>query len=1174
MYLKIKGIYKYIFIIYIFIFFVKGNILALPAFPGASGYGANTRGAYSGSSSPKILKVDSPSSFKSAIQNSNPRIIIFTKGGTYDLGWSDDRIYNPYLTIAGQTAPGDGVCLKNGALRVDAHSVIIRGLRWRTGLPRSTGSNRDCIGIEGKDLNDIIIDHNSLSWASDEIAVSWNEEDRITWSWNIISEGIGTHGYGLLAGTYVKNSSIHHNLYAHLVMRMPECNSGTTGEIINNVMYHWEGKATDFISGLQFWDVKNNYYKQKIDQADQKSIKIYWPGYNEFVIDTNSRFYIKGNIAPNRPNVTSGGEWDMVYLEEGGGNGSQYTGTMRANASVMTAPASVLVNEHTAEEAYKMVLKKVGATAPIRDLVDNRVINDVINSTGSRPDSVTESDYPNLDPGSYPADSDNDGIPDVWETERGLNPNNSTVAHSDPTGMGHTNLEEYINGCFQRDAAITANSLSIRSNGTDSSTVRIEIRNECDVIDEPYDKPVTFNIVNGIGKFSNNNQVSYTTNAVKGVATATLISDTVGVSSITVTPTGISGCHVNVLVYSNSIECSASPTSITADGTSKSIVTATIKDVNGNKLNTNEPVAFSVEGPGKLPGGVPVHMVNAVNGIATEEVTSMTTVGTIKVTVSFNGVIPASVNITANPSAIDPAAAKWYFDEGSGSIANDSSGNNNNGTLVNNPQWVNGMLGKALQFDGLGTFINVNDSNSLDVTTALSIEAWVKSNVITVDSGPTRRILDKGVYLLAASDQAYFKIYIGGIGKGVGKVWTQSDLGIWHHLVGTYDGINVKLYQDGVLAGQTAATGNIDVNGSSLVMGRQGTSASGRFDGLIDEIKIYSRALTQEEVLSRYQGTPIPPPPDNPPTVSITAPANNSTITGMLTISGTATDDHGINSVAFYIDDILKYTDTSTPYEYALDSAQYANGIHTIKAVVLDTNSQSANMQITVTFSNVIIDNLPTVSISSPTNNSTISKTVTISGNAGDDKGVMSVSFYVDNVLKNTDTTPPYTYSLDTTRYINGAHLIKLVAIDTISQTAIAQISVNVNNAALDNPPVVSIIAPVDNTVLSGSVTVIGTASDDNGVNSVAFFVDNVIKYIDTTAPYEYIFDTTKYSNGSHTIKFSATDAISQATVSQITVTIDNVIVDNLPTVLIIVPGEADTVFGNIAINATASDDN
>src|SRR3989339_2070694 len=1104
-------------------------------------------------------------------------IIIFTKGGTYDLGGSDAKIYNPYLTIAGQTAPGGGVCFKNGALRVDAHNVIIRGLRWRTGMPRSTGSNRDCIGIEGSTLHDIIIDHNSLSWASDEIAVSWNYEDRITWSWNIIAEGIGTHGYGLLAGTYVQNISIHHNLFAHLVMRMPECNDSTRGEIISNVMYHWEGKATDFITGTQYWDVKKNYYKQKVEESDHKSIKIYWPGYEQYIINTNSRFFIEGNVGPNRPSSSSGGEWDMVYLEDGGGSGAQYAGPLRANTSVLTTPPVVRVTEHIAEDAYNVVLEKVGATAPLRDSVDLEVINDVINRVGDRPDSVSSSDYPSLASGSYPADADNDGMPDTWEIERGLNPNSlpdSPDAHNDRDNDGYTNIEEYINGCFPRTAVVTASPVSIKSNGTDSSIIRVEIRNECDVVDKPYDRQITFAIANGIGKFSNG-QTSYTTSAVKGVATASFTSNTVGTSSITVTPAGINSQIVTVKVYSYSLEITANPTTFEGNGTNKSTIVATIKDASGNIYNTNDQVNFTVSGPGRLPGGATSLNVSAVSGIATTEITSNGGAGTIVVTALYSSALPVSVNIIATPSANSPIG-EWRFEEGTGTTAADTSGGNNNGILVNSPTWLNGKVGKALQFDGLNTYVTISDSNVLDLTTGISIEAWVKTDVITTDGGPTRRVLDKGVYVLAASDQAYFKVVIGGVNKGVGKAWTSADANSWHHLIGTYDGATVKLYQDGTLAGQTSATGNIDVNGNPLIIGRQGTSPAGRFDGVIDEVKIYNRALSASEVLEHYQGM-VPPPVDNPPQVALVVPNNNSVVSGIVAIEGTATDDNGIGKVCFYIDNVIKSTDTTAPYAYSLDTTEYANGTHTIKLIATDTIGQTAVAQITVTIDNAPppppVDNPPTVLITSPGTGDTIYGSVSISVTASDaEGGVTSVSFYIDNVIVSTDTASPYAYILDTTQYSNGTHTIKVVATDTIGQTTIAQVTITIDNIASDNPPQVTITSPTNNSVVSGIITINVTATDDNGIGKVCFYMNNVIKSTDTTSPYAYSLDTTQYTNGTHIIKVVATDTNSQTATTQITITIDNIVIDNPPQVTLVVPANNSVVSGIVTISGTAND--
>ena len=236
--------------------------------------------------------------------------------------------------------------------------------------------------------------------------------------------------------------------------------------------------------------------------------------------------------------------------------------------------------------------------------------------------------------------------------------------------------------------------------------------------------------------------------------------------------------------------------------------------------------------------------------------------------------------------------AEWHLDDGSGSSAADSSGNSNTGTLNGSPAWVTGKTNTGLQFDGLNTYVSVTDSNSLDLTTGISIEAWVKCGDISQD-GSTRRVLDKGAYLLGASDKSYFKIFKGGVASSVEKTWTSADVNVWHHLVGTYDGTAVKLYQDGVLVNQTATTGNIDTNTSVLNIGRQ-SSGAGRFIGIIDEVKIYNRALTLAEVVEHY----------NPASADTTAPAQVNTIAtsnlqqNSITLTWTAVGDDGTTGTA------------------------------------------------------------------------------------------------------------------------------------------------------------------------------------------------------------------------------------------------------------------------------------
>jgi len=153
----------------------------------------------------------------------------------------------------------------------------------------------------------------------------------------------------------------------------------------------------------------------------------------------------------------------------------------------------------------------------------------------------------------------------------------------------------------------------------------------------------------------------------------------------------------------------------------------------------------------------------------------------------------------------------------------------------------------------------------------------------------------------------------------------------------------------------------------------------------------------------------------------------------------------------------------------------------------------------------------------------------------------------MNNVLKSTDTTSPYAYSLDTTQYTNGTHIIKAIATDTIAQTSIVQITVTIDNAVpppVDNPPQVALVLPNNNDVISGIVSIEGTATDDNGINSVAFYIDNELKATDTTVPYTYAWDTTAYSDDNHIIKLVATDTNAQYTIAQIVITLNNTLPD------------------------------
>ena len=256
------------------------------------------------------------------------------------------------------------------------------------------------------------------------------------------------------------------------------------------------------------------------------------------------------------------------------------------------------------------------------------------------------------------------------------------------------------------------------------------------------------------------------------------------------------------------------------------------------------------------------------------------------------------LSFSINYSVYAALVGEWHFGEGNGVTTSDSSDYNNIGTLVNDPIWVNGKIGSALQFDGFNTYVSVNDSYSLDISSAITLEAWVKSDVNTTDPA-TRRIIEKESYSLSASNQAYFKIYVGTVSIGVGYPWTSSDVGVWHHLVGTYNSETriIRLYQDGVAVASTLVTlpvSNIATNNSNLIIGASGTT-SNRFDGIIDEVKIYNHALTEAEILQKYQ--------ESVSVTDFTAPATISLYTGTATVNSitltwTATGDDGTTGTA------------------------------------------------------------------------------------------------------------------------------------------------------------------------------------------------------------------------------------------------------------------------------------
>jgi uncharacterized protein YjdB len=438
--------------------FAQNNILA---FPGADGFAKYITGGRGG----QIRKVTNlndsgPGSFREAASFKGPSIIVFEVSGTIEL--KSNVTVPDNTTIAGQTAPGDGITFKNYRLTlIEKNNVIIRFIRFRLG--DLTGREDNAIFV--RDCSDIIFDHCSFSWGTDETATNFRNRN-ISFQWCIISEGLnnsvhseGIHGFGAVWGG--KNISYHHNLMAHFTQRCPFFdhpglyntqeqfdNFRGVVDFRNNVVYNWQDKAA---SGGAEGTINfiNNYYKSgPATRSDDFILNPQNTG-NGLIFDYG-RFYVSGNILFGKPLVTLD-NWKGVRLEN-----PELTLKYLEDTKVFTPfPAEVYLNTDSAEEAYTKVLEHAGASF-YRDPVDSRIIKETSTGTYTYKGSKTgilgiidsQKDvggWPVLKSLPAPKDTDRDGMPDVWEAENGLNPN--LADHNGyKLSSSYTNIEVYING--------------------------------------------------------------------------------------------------------------------------------------------------------------------------------------------------------------------------------------------------------------------------------------------------------------------------------------------------------------------------------------------------------------------------------------------------------------------------------------------------------------------------------------------------------------------------------------------------------------------------------------------------------------------------------------------------------------------------------------------------------
>lgn len=415
-----------------------------PAFPTAEGFGKYTIGGRGG----RVIEVTNlndsgPGSFRAACEAEEPRTVVFRVSGTIPLE-SGLKIKHPFITIAGQTAPGDGICVKNYQVEFEADHVIIRYMRFRPGDER--GVEQDGFGGKG---DHIIIDHCSASWGVDE-TFSINKASTLSVQWCLVSESLyrsvhkkGDHGYGGLWGG--PGGTFHHNALAHHSSRNPRASGNKESGLLdyrNNVVYNWGFNSA---YGGELWPRNwvNNYYKPGPATRESVRRRIFLQK------DPRGKMYLTGTHMDGYPEVTAD-NWGkgVDYAEDGEASEE----TLRVNTEFVVAP----VKTDTAEDAYQRVLAGVGASLR-RDSVDARIIEEIRTGTAKYGKSFegggngiidSQKDvggWPELKSEPAPEDGDHDGMPDAWEKEKGLNPADDKDGPLDRDEDGYTNLEEYLN---------------------------------------------------------------------------------------------------------------------------------------------------------------------------------------------------------------------------------------------------------------------------------------------------------------------------------------------------------------------------------------------------------------------------------------------------------------------------------------------------------------------------------------------------------------------------------------------------------------------------------------------------------------------------------------------------------------------------------------------------------
>ena len=473
---------------------VQAQFDSAPAFPGAEGHGRYTVGGRGGAVYHVTSLADdgSPGTLRWACEKAGKRTIVFDVSGTIYLT-KELRLRNGYVSILGQTAPGDGICVADYPFSISASQVIIRYMRFRLGNRKVAYHEGD--GLGGMDQANIVIDHCSVSWSVDECLSVYGSKN-ISVQWNMVDQSMvdcghskGKHGYGGNWGG--SGASYHHNLLAHHTSRTPRLGPRPSTQkdermdLRNNVIYNWGGNGCYGGEGMNV-NIVNNYYKPGPGTpSGTKGMRIAAIGirtteYTKHDTDKPNEwdamwhvwgdFYVNGNVNAKYSDVTlDNWEYGIYNQIDNSTVDNTFTRVTRDTMRIDKPITFGNITTHTAEVAYSKVLKYAGASYR-RDSHDTFIANDVENGTATytgsgngkgfinsqddmRPEGASSdwSAWPSLESLTPQQDSDGDGMPDEWEKKYGLDPNDASDAnrYNLDSRRYYTNIEVYCNSIVE-----------------------------------------------------------------------------------------------------------------------------------------------------------------------------------------------------------------------------------------------------------------------------------------------------------------------------------------------------------------------------------------------------------------------------------------------------------------------------------------------------------------------------------------------------------------------------------------------------------------------------------------------------------------------------------------------------------------------------------------------------